>query len=131
MLLIALDIWSSIDGKLIGISNPLFLDTLEISSKGSFVFLNFSTSNLSNLANNLVVCFWELFNRLANLSAFLDALYDSSWVSFILFLSFLACSLGSFKSNKSLVGEAVKEDGYVVINADDEWSMKISPGCKI
>ena len=26
---------------------------------------------------------------------------------------------------KSLVAEAVKEDGYVVINADDEWSKKI------
>lgn len=26
---------------------------------------------------------------------------------------------------KSLVGEAVKEDGYVVINADDKWSLKI------
>lgn len=26
---------------------------------------------------------------------------------------------------KSLIGEAVKEDGYVVINADDKWSMKI------
>ncbi|MDV4149505.1 cyanophycin synthetase [Clostridium sp. AL.422] len=26
---------------------------------------------------------------------------------------------------KSLVGEAVKETGYVVINADDKWSMKI------
>ncbi|MEQ8155250.1 MAG: cyanophycin synthetase [Clostridiaceae bacterium] len=26
---------------------------------------------------------------------------------------------------KSLVGEAVKEDGYVVINADDYWSLKI------
>ena len=26
---------------------------------------------------------------------------------------------------KSLVGEAVKEDGYVVVNADDEWSKKI------
>lgn len=26
---------------------------------------------------------------------------------------------------KALVGEAVKEDGYVVINADDEWSLKI------
>lgn len=26
---------------------------------------------------------------------------------------------------KALVGEAVKEDGYVVINADDEWSKKI------
>ena len=26
---------------------------------------------------------------------------------------------------KSLVGEAVREDGYVVMNADDEWSMKI------
>ncbi|MGL4109029.1 cyanophycin synthetase [Clostridium sp. LP20] len=26
---------------------------------------------------------------------------------------------------KSLVGEAVKEDGYVVMNADDEWSIKI------
>lgn len=26
---------------------------------------------------------------------------------------------------KSLVGEAVKEDGYVVINGDDEWSKKI------
>ena len=26
---------------------------------------------------------------------------------------------------KSLVGEAVKEDGYVVINADDRWSMNI------
>ena len=26
---------------------------------------------------------------------------------------------------KALVGEAVKKDGYVVINADDEWSIKI------
>ena len=26
---------------------------------------------------------------------------------------------------KALVGEAVKEDGYVVINAEDEWSLKI------
>lgn len=28
---------------------------------------------------------------------------------------------------KSLVAEAVKEDGYVVINADDKWSRKIIP----
>lgn len=26
---------------------------------------------------------------------------------------------------KALVGEAVKKDGYVIINADDEWSIKI------
>ena len=26
---------------------------------------------------------------------------------------------------KALVGEAVKEDGYVVINADDNWSKNI------
>ena len=31
---------------------------------------------------------------------------------------------------KSLVGEAVKEDGYVVINADDEYSRKIIPRIK-
>ena len=26
---------------------------------------------------------------------------------------------------KSLVGEAVKDNGYSVINADDEWSLKV------
>lgn len=31
---------------------------------------------------------------------------------------------------KSLVAEAVKEDGYVVINADDKWSRKIIPRIK-
>ena len=27
---------------------------------------------------------------------------------------------------KSLVAEAVKKDGYVVINADDNWSIEIN-----
>lgn len=31
---------------------------------------------------------------------------------------------------KSLVAEAVKEDGYVVINADDKWSRKVIPRIK-
>lgn len=31
---------------------------------------------------------------------------------------------------KSLVGEAVKEDGYTVINCDDKWSKKIIPRIK-
>lgn len=31
---------------------------------------------------------------------------------------------------KSLVGEAVKKDGYVVINADDKWSKEIIPRVK-
>lgn len=39
-------------------------------------------------------------------------------------------SLDELSFVKSLVGEAVKEDGYVVINADDEYSKKILPRIK-
>lgn len=39
-------------------------------------------------------------------------------------------SLDELSFVKSLVGEAVKEDGYVVINADDEYSKRILPRIK-
>lgn len=40
-------------------------------------------------------------------------------------------SIEELSKVKALVGEAVKEDGYVVINADDKWSRKILDRIKV